>query len=69
MVAADLSLSNKVLFRGVPEACGPEEVSALLQKFGWASQTVRRSAHYIRLYMVPSSGRLPPPHGMVQVGV
>ena len=26
MVAADLSLSNKVLFRGVPETCGAEEL-------------------------------------------
>mmetsp|Transcript_60742 Transcript_60742/g.113545 ORF Transcript_60742/g.113545 Transcript_60742/m.113545 type:complete len:348 (+) Transcript_60742:53-1096(+) len=30
----DLSLSNKVFFRGVPDSCSAEDVLALLQKFG-----------------------------------
>ncbi|CAE7343158.1 unnamed protein product [Symbiodinium pilosum] len=37
MVAGDLgelSLSNKVVFRGVPEQCSAEDVSTLLQKYG-----------------------------------
>jgi len=30
----DMSLSNKVLFRGVPDSCNAQDVSAVLQKYG-----------------------------------